>query len=387
MVQKTALPMRWLAVLGWLAGGWLTGLVGAQQNDGGSGGPYERLTIRGAMIVDGTGAPPEGPVDIVVEGSRIVSVGPSRVDAPTAGRGERVIDGRGRWVLPGFVDLHAHIRPEPPEEYIYKLWLAHGITSARDAACHRGIEFCVEQKALSAANRIVAPRLFPYVHSNLDFAGACCGYDWDDGRVIRTPEDAREYVRWLSKQGVDGVKSYGQPPDVFAALVDEAKQHELGVTVHIGQRMLARLNAVDAARAGVVTLEHWYGTPEALLEGSSLVDYRPAYNFNDEIDRFEAWGASWMAGAEPGSTTCWRPASRSTRRSPSPRACATSSAHRTSLGSRSTAIRRCFSAFAPTRTCTAASCTSGRPSTKAFSFAPTRAGNGSSRTTRTAAAG
>jgi len=267
-------------------------------------GPFPRLEIRNAMVVDGTGAPPYGPVNIVVEQDRIVAVDRAVPDSQetTGGRhAVEVLDAEGMYVTPGFVDLHGHIRPGPPEEYIYKLWLAHGVTTIRDAACHRGIEFCVAQKRLSNDNRIVAPRIFAYVHSNLDFAGPRFGYDWDGGRVILTADDAREYVRWVSQRGVDGLKSYGQRPDVLAALIDEATKHQLGVAIHINQLYLARLNAVAAARLGVVTLEHWYGTPESLLEESSLVDYTPGYNYLDEVDRFSEWGASWAYGAEPGS--------------------------------------------------------------------------------------
>lgn len=280
-----------------------TALV-AQAGDELGGGPYERLLIRGGTVIDGTGAPPIGRTDILVEGNRIVEVRgwmspPGSSETPT-----RVIDATGMYVLPGFVDLHGHIRDQPaglPPEYIYKTWLAHGITTVRDAASHRGVISSLEQQKLSAANDIVAPRIFVYVRTD----GAYTSQQREfDGVAITTPETARAYVRWAAEQGVDGFKSYGFAPPIFEALVDEAKQHKLGTAVHLAQMAVARLNAVDAARLGVTTLEHFYGLGEALLDGNVVQNYVSGYDYNDEVDRFRGVGLMWREAAEPG-TAKW----------------------------------------------------------------------------------
>ena len=94
-------------------------------------GPYERLIIRGGTVIDGTGAPPIGSTDIVVEGNRIVEVRGWMSPPGSSEPATRVIDATGMYVLPGFVDLHGHIRDQPaglPPEYIYKTWLVHGIS-------------------------------------------------------------------------------------------------------------------------------------------------------------------------------------------------------------------------------------------------------------------
>src|SRR5437870_3967196 len=103
-------------------------------------GPFQRLIIRGATVVDGTGAPPVGPVDIVIEGNRIRevrSVGFPKLPIKADGRPKdatREIDGTSLWVLPGFVDLHGHIggmEQGTTAEYVFKLWMAHGVTTVR----------------------------------------------------------------------------------------------------------------------------------------------------------------------------------------------------------------------------------------------------------------
>jgi len=103
-------------------------------------GPFERLIIRSATVIDGTGAPPAGPMDIVIEGNRIVeiaSVGVPHVAVNDVNRPQgatKEIDANGAYVLPGFINLHAHVggaAKSPNAEYPYKLWMAHGITTIR----------------------------------------------------------------------------------------------------------------------------------------------------------------------------------------------------------------------------------------------------------------
>ena len=152
-------------------------------------GPYDRLIIRGATVIDGTGAPPIGPMDIVIEGNRIVDIVgvgvPHRPISEERRPGLTVegnpdatvyeIDASGMYVLPGFVDLHLHTGgvPKAPEaEYTYKLWMSHGITTGRGVG-FGPYDWTIEEKARSAANETVAPRMWAY-----PFTGAG-GEGWD----------------------------------------------------------------------------------------------------------------------------------------------------------------------------------------------------------------
>lgn len=273
-------------------------------------GPYQQLIVRGATLVDGSGAPAIGPVDILIRNNRIEAVkwgksatGKGAQEGSPAAGDVREIDAHNMYVLPGFVDLHGHVRPGVPPEYIYKLWLAHGVTTVRDPGCHRGIDFCVAQKALSKKNANPMPRLYAYVHTNLDILGIAGrpGYQWSGGRMLRTAEMARDYVRYAKRLGVDGFKTYGLPPRVLQALADEAQQRKLGLAVHMMQLWSAQINAVEAARLGVGTLEHWYGIPESLLTDTDLQSYSRSYNFLSEVDRFADWVGIWEQTAERGS--------------------------------------------------------------------------------------
>lgn len=174
-------------------------------------GPFDALIIEGAMMIDGTGAPPEGPVDILIEGNTIKDVGNLGEDTP---EDAEVIDADGMYVMPGFVDTHAHIggvAQGVTAEYVYKLWMAHGVTTIRDPGSFNGIDWTLHEKERSENNETVAPRIYSYVSPG----------DWDKGE-IQTPEDAREYVRWAGEEGANGFKLRRWDPPIMEALIDEA---------------------------------------------------------------------------------------------------------------------------------------------------------------------
>jgi imidazolonepropionase-like amidohydrolase len=269
-------------------------------------GPFKRLIIRGATVIDGTGAPPVGPMDVVIEGNRIVevrSVGFPKVEIDPARRptdATKEIDGSRMYVLPGFVDMHGHpggTEQGTTAEYVFKLWLAHGITTVRDPGAGNGLEWTLHERDRSAKNEIVAPRIVPYV-----FTGASM---WKGG-AIDSPEQARKFVQWVAKSGGAGIKiiSGGDPvydPDILAAIIDEAKKNKLGTTTHLAQMGVARMNILQAARLGLDCMEHWYGLPESLFVDRTIQDYPPNYNYADEQHRFGEAGRLWRQAAPPGS--------------------------------------------------------------------------------------
>ena len=268
-------------------------------------GPYKRLVLRGATMIDGTGAPAIGPVDIVVEGNRITairSVGAPGVAINPRGRparGDFEIDLTGKYVLPGFVDSHAHIGnvlqgqtgPVPPPEYIFKLWMGNGITTVRETGAGMGLGWTIDHKRRSAANRITAPRLVVMARfPNNTSSGA-----------ITTPEAARKWVRAIKKRGADGIKFGGGVPKILAAVFDEAKKLNLRTAYHHAQMSVTRINVLTSARWGLDSMEHWYGLPEALFDDRTVQHYPPDYNYNNEQDRFGQAGHLWAQAAEPGS--------------------------------------------------------------------------------------
>ncbi|NBB77741.1 MAG: amidohydrolase, partial [Bacteroidetes bacterium] len=187
-------------------------------------GPFERLIIRGVTMIDGTGSPAIGPVDIVIRENRIDeirNVGYPGVpideeDRPVAGENDKIIDASGMYILPGFIDMHAHTggaEQGTTPEYVYKLWLAHGITSIREPGSFNGLNWTLRHKLRSEENSITAPRIFAYL-----------GFGMGSDSEITTPEEARDWVRMIDNRGADGIKFFGARPEIFQAALDEAKK-------------------------------------------------------------------------------------------------------------------------------------------------------------------
>ena len=271
------------------------------RNPGEGEGPFERLIIRGATLIDGTGAPPIGPVDIVIEGNRIVDVDSVgypglSIDEDKRPQGAtREIDAQGSYVMPGIVDMHTHTggsSKAPEAEYSYKLWMGHGITTIRGVPSG-SFEFSVSEKERSARNEIVAPRMFAYQRPG-------SGERYEDVKIL-TPEQAREWVRYAARQGADGLKLGAYRPAIMQALIDEAKSQGLGTTAHLGQLGVAQMNALDSARLGLETVTHYYGLFEAMYENHDVQPWPADMNYNNEQHRFGEVARQWNLIAGRGS--------------------------------------------------------------------------------------
>jgi imidazolonepropionase-like amidohydrolase len=261
-------------------------------------GPFKSMVIRGVMLIDGTGAPPTGPVNVFVEGNRIARITsagtpgvPGRQGGPPAGV-EHVIDAQGMYLLPGFVDMHVHAGGPPKNaeaEYAYKLWLAHGVTTVRGVALASN-DFSVREKARSEKNEIVAPRIINYQRP---------GSGWSGGAVT-TPAKAIEYVRWAKANGIDGLTLGAEDPAIMAALLSTAKEFNLGSTAHLQQGGVAQMNAIKAARLGLQTVTHFYGHFESLLKDYVVQPWPVEMNAADEQWRFGQVARLWDKIHEPG---------------------------------------------------------------------------------------
>jgi len=95
------------------------------------GARYGRLLIQDVYLIDGNGTPTTGPTRVLVEEDRIVQIG-GRVEGDV----DAVIEGQGRYLLPGLINSHAHLQDgrggvSMPFQYQLDLWLASGITTIR----------------------------------------------------------------------------------------------------------------------------------------------------------------------------------------------------------------------------------------------------------------
>jgi len=242
-----------------------------------SGKKYPRIVIRGAMVVDGSGTPASGPKDVVIENGVIADV--VSVDPMASGRGGRrpagdiVIDARGKYVLPGLIDGHAHVQDErggipQPLDYELKIWLACGITTVRDVGSDTRKTLELRRKA--ANGEVASPRIFIYPMFG----------------EPKTPDLARARVRELQALTVDGIKFTGIKRDIMEAAEDEAHKVGLRIAHHVG---VEETTAWDDIKFGTTSIEHWYGIPDAALD-DGVQHFPSTYNYQNEGDRFRYGG-------------------------------------------------------------------------------------------------
>ena len=237
------------------------------------GKQYDRLLINNVFLIDGNGTPITGPSSVVVEKDRIVSVGRG------SGEFDAVIEGNGRYLLPGLINLHAHIQPKPYGgdinglQYQFNLWLGCGITTIREVGSARNLPL----RDQSNKGEIIAPRMFIYV---------TCGGD--------TPEAARAAVQRAHEQGADGIKFFGMDHKPMAALLDECKKLGLRTAHHVA---VEETDAWDDIAGQTTTIEHWYGIPDAAIPYGSQ-KFPLNYNYSNELDRFR-WAGRLFKDADP----------------------------------------------------------------------------------------
>jgi imidazolonepropionase-like amidohydrolase len=233
----------------------------------------KRLVIRNTMVIYGNGKPAFGPVDVVVEHGVITAVGPRAAgSAPGAGA---VIDGTGKYVMPGMVNTHMHWHEErapgvpQPIQYERNLYLASGVTTARELGGN--LAKTKQWQRESDEHRIIAPRIIAFTRASM-------------GRR-QTPDEIRQGVRDAKAAGADGLKIMFMDRDQLEALMAEAKAQGLPTTAHIG---VEETTASDYIELGVTSIEHFYGIADAALDG--VQDFPAEMNYSNEFHRFARAG-------------------------------------------------------------------------------------------------
>jgi imidazolonepropionase-like amidohydrolase len=233
------------------------------------------LALVGGMLLDGYEAPPIHHAAVVIEGNRIVQVGPaSEVRIPADAT---VIDTSGRTMMPGLMEMHAHLailghgeygrwfawlaahKAQFPPERVFEISAKHllmaGVTSAIDLGGSMNPSLTVRDRI--ARGEIPGPRLqvsgppinHPSGAANPGSADNLLG----PGVGVTTPAEAAAAVEEHVQRGVDVIKC--QTPlssDEYRAIVEAAHRHNIRVHAHLyTERELA-----DAFHAGVDVLQH-----------------------------------------------------------------------------------------------------------------------------------
>ena len=243
MIPKTAIFFGMLSALGCL--------TGCEQTTQSPTSPDYSIAITNVTVIDAVNGTRDD-MTVLLNGDEIVSVEPGASVVSSAPSARLVIDGAGRYLIPGLWDMHAHITYEPTlTASMPNLFLDYGITSVRDTG---GMlpKLLPEIEKWRAAGAH-APRVF-FSGPLLD--GTKVVYDGDDRPEIgisnATAELAVENIDALVSAGVDFIKIYELvSPQVFATLVAQARKHELPIAAHVPLALLA-----DVAGPEVGSMEH-----------------------------------------------------------------------------------------------------------------------------------
>jgi len=203
------------------------------------------LLVRNVRVVHGDGrVTPRATV--VVRGATITHVEPVAQERPAAAEppASRVVDASGKTMIPGLIDAHVHVEPWTPA-----VFLKYGITTVRDLHSDAAVIFPMAREDAPARPRIITSG--PLIDGPGSF--------WKNATRVGTVGEARAAVRAQVDAGAKVIKVYTRlEPALVAVIAAEAAARGVPVAAHLG-----KTTAVQAAEAGVASIEHLSGIPDA----------------------------------------------------------------------------------------------------------------------------
>jgi len=241
------------------------------------------LVLEDITIIDGTENLPRPSSCIFIEDGRIIRICETgESDYP---RNADVLNLTGKYVIPGLIEMHAHMYGKKYYEEVSKTLLAFGITAMRNPAGQA--EDCVELRNQLASGQTIGPRMFT-AGWLIDGQESISG-----GIVVENEEDVRNVVKQQVNTGVDYIKLYTHlTPDLVKVAIDEGHSHGLEVIGHLG-----KTSWTFAANAGIDALLHsaMAGPIWELIPAENRNEFlnlaNPTNGFNPNL--FKAWGEAF----------------------------------------------------------------------------------------------
>jgi imidazolonepropionase-like amidohydrolase len=218
------------------------------------------VAITGVSIVDVEQGRTISPRTVLIADGRIAAIGkPSDVRIPPDAQR---IDGRGRFLMPGLVDMHVHLfnnfSRRPPNTWTFPLYIANGVTAVREMAAEPASILIVKGwRDAIAKGTLIAPHIL---------AAGVVVYG-------SSPEDAARQVDVAANVGADFIKVFSEVPESnWRAILEEAHRRSLPVMGHVP----AGVSLLASAAAGQRSSEHLMQAFEACttIERSVLEERR-----------------------------------------------------------------------------------------------------------------
>lgn len=203
----------------------------------------EAMAVSGVTVIDTINGRATPNSTVTIRDGIITSVMPG--GAPP--NGARRVDGRGKFLIPGLWDMHAH--HQMTGEASLPLFVANGVTGTRDMGADLDLILPLRQRA--ASGQILGPRIIasgPMLDDRPP--------DWPYRITVRTPDEARSAVRTLKERGVDLIKVHDRTPaEAYPAIAEEARRQGLPFAGHLPRGITFEA----AAAAGQRSIEHLNG--------------------------------------------------------------------------------------------------------------------------------
>ncbi len=215
-------------------------------------------------VIDMTGAAPRADQTVVIQGNRIASIGNGEPPA-----GATIVDGRGKFLIPGLWDMHVHTTI-PGGEGLLAMFIANGVTGVRDM--NDSFPVVSGWRSRIAAGSLMGPRIVasgPYLEG---------GWVPIPHLLAKSPEAGRAGVDSLAKLGVDFVKIHNRlSRATYFAIADEVKNRNWVFAGHLPDSV----TIVEASDAGQRSLEHLFGFPSVCTaeERTALKPAHPIQQF------------------------------------------------------------------------------------------------------------
>jgi imidazolonepropionase-like amidohydrolase len=262
------------------------------------------LAITHVVVIDGSGAPPEPDVTVVITGSRITALGKTgQVQIPS---GAHVVDASGGYMIPGLWDMHLHssyVGWSAPEDswfietaelnksVVYPLLVAHGVTGIRDTG--GDLATLNHWREEIATGEIIGPRM---VVSGPVLEGPDTRHTHGIA-VVASPQEGRQVVDSLVESGADFIKvRYGYSRETYLAIADQSRRHGIPFAGHLP----TVVTPAEAFSIGQRSIEHftwswmvYTSRDDALREGRT--DWRrllDTYDSGLADSLFRLWAAN-----------------------------------------------------------------------------------------------
>jgi Amidohydrolase family len=203
------------------------------------------LVIKNVSIVDVKGNKVETPKTVVITGNKITSVS-NKVDVP---RQANVLDAKGKYLIPGLWDMHAHTLTDRRYVYSFPLLIANGITGVREMGNDLSIEEVNQIRKNIDQGKMLGPRFGQLTYHILDGPGTQLGV----AIAVSSPDSGRLLVREYKQSGADFIKPYNLlSREVYMAIADEARKQKIPLEGHVPFSM----TAAEVSALGQKTIEH-----------------------------------------------------------------------------------------------------------------------------------